>query len=161
MADCIGSGTGCTPVDAVKGARGLTVAPDGSVYVSTWDLNHTQDSNIVHLSLGSDGHLHFADCLGRLGTTCPKLPADDQQSAGPVVLSPDGHALYTWSVGFNHFALATGGALSFVDCLSHQVSGCADDAGANLGPGGPRLAMSPDGRNLYAATGTVVAFLAR
>jgi DNA-binding beta-propeller fold protein YncE len=160
---CLGSDglQGCGDLFArpLDGASGVTVSPDGqSVYVASAGNN-----SIEHfLRTGLQGQITYDGCLetqpGCVVTTHPLSSPSD------VAVSPDGRFVYVASVASGsiaHYVRGSNGRLAYESCVANDaLPGCADLPGTPLDlPFG--LALSPDGRSLYAvsAQGNSIAHL--
>ena len=165
FAGCLSSSPifGCTDVSAassaVTGIARIVISPDGRhVYAGT-----DGSDGVVHFARNvATGALTFASCAtsDSSQTGCTLLPTNALRDVvhEAVALSPDGAHLYVSGRTRNAIArFARDGAtgeLTFIDCIwmSGATSGCQPAGGAN---GGFRtiesLAVSPDGRSLYAA----------
>ena len=165
FAGCLASSPilGCTDVSgtssAVTGIARIVLSPDGRhVYAGTDGSNA-----VVHFTRSlANGALTLASCAtsdaGQTGCTVVPTNALNDIVHEAVAMSPDGANLYVSGRTRNAITRfsrnATTGELTFVDCIwmSGATTGCQSAGGAN---GGFRtiesLAVSPDGRNLYAA----------
>jgi 6-phosphogluconolactonase (cycloisomerase 2 family) len=121
-------------VDAGKGAWGLAVSPDGkSVYVT----NSGADESISQFDRASDGSL-----TPKSPATVPVTSMGGSAGADYVALTPDGTHLYTANYNdstIGEFDVAADGKLT-----ERAGSPVASTYGVYL------LAVSPDGRSLYA-----------
>jgi DNA-binding beta-propeller fold protein YncE len=164
---CIGGVTGCTHGTAFDGVEDLTISPDGkNVYANS----HNNDA-VVELArktvapkvgeltqLGEPNACVSTEVIAK----CSKV---ETLFGGPlgVAISPDGSDLYvdaSESEAVSAFKRnASTGALSLFpapfECVTGNVTGCGEgDPGSVelVGLGGVRrLAVSPDGTNVYVA----------
>ncbi|HEX6652852.1 MAG TPA: hypothetical protein VF072_08925 [Thermoleophilaceae bacterium] len=160
--------TGCTSQPGLNGAGGLsdnvTVSPDGRSVYAVMSL-----STVVQFAVQPDGSLAYVTCIGdaTLGGSnpCPVAATGIKQGnggTGGVVVSPDGAHVYVAGYDSNTVAVfrrdtggATLGHLTSEGCLANSgVTTCDAVPGTTHGQapglGGPlRLAVSPDGANLY------------
>jgi DNA-binding beta-propeller fold protein YncE len=168
LAGCVtetGAG-GCSKARAVKGAASLAISPDGkTVYVVSFDLailaRNPKTGALTQLP-GTSG------CLGATAG-CGQARALFGGNVGSVAVSPDGKTVYVGSHQIsssaqgNHdngavaiFDRSAGGALKQLagaaGCVSNGGSGGCRSA-VPLGTVGS-LAVSPDGKNVYAGSET-------
>jgi len=147
------SGTDRGKEDCYSGARGITLHPDGKT---------------VFVACSDAGTLVVADRDPKTGVTKVRQIVKDEDGdvhglAGVmgVVVSPDGRYVYT-SAGRFHgdnavsvFKFGTDGRLTFVQEFLNGQGDLQEFEGGN------HLAMSPDGRNVYATatrSGTLAGF---
>lgn len=150
-----GSPASCTPAQGLDGAYSVAISPDGtSVYAVS-----LSDSAIATFSRNtSSGALTAAGCISDAGdpavcgVTEPGL-----SGARSVVVSPDGKSVYVAGTGdsavvrFNRNT--TTGALTGAGCIADVgVSGCGSTQQGLQGA--ISLAISPDGRSVYAGSTT-------
>ncbi|MEN3280661.1 MAG: hypothetical protein V7607_1801 [Solirubrobacteraceae bacterium] len=100
------------------------------------------------------GDLTFAACLGGL-IGCPGInPSGVTDGAAGVALSPDGRSLYLgahFGSAVTHFTFDAAGNPSFESCIGNH-SGCTVPGAASGALNGARgVAVSSDGKQLYAA----------
>lgn len=145
---------GCARVSALQGATGVAVAPDGRrVFVAA-----AGSSALTSFARGTDGSLGFLGCVsdngtdGNDGTDGRCTDGHALKGAKGLAVSPDGRHLYlaaTSSGAIDTFSLE-GDKPVQVGCLKESAidSRCGD--GRALA-GARSLAVSPDGRNVYAA----------
>jgi DNA-binding beta-propeller fold protein YncE len=160
--------TGCTTQPGLNGAGGqsdnVAVSPDGQSVYAVMSL-----STVVQFAVQPDGSLAYVTCIGdaTLGGSnpCPIAATGIKQGnggTGGVVVSPDGAHVYVSGFDSNTVAVfrrdtggATLGHLTSEGCLANSgVTTCDAVPGTTHGQapglGGPlRLALSPDGANLY------------
>lgn len=153
---CPGLGDGL-PAHAVA----LAVPPDGGdVYVL--DAEAGGGRVLVLERDEATGALGTVECVGA-GGGCTALPSDRQTLVGPVdvAAAPDGRHVYTTdpaSSAITTFARAATGRLTSAGCVSQfggdatepTTSGCA---AAPTVATPTRLAISPEGKDVYALTG--------
>jgi DNA-binding beta-propeller fold protein YncE len=144
----------CAPGRALGGMSGVAISPDGRfVYAAAANANAV----LVFARDGADGSLRqlygTAGCIKyQGGAGC--ATGLGLRSAAAVLVSPDGRHVYTAaSIGGQAVAEfardAATGTLRQVGCISQKgVGGC--DPGHGLGDA-VQVAISPDGRNVYAA----------
>jgi DNA-binding beta-propeller fold protein YncE len=161
---CIADQTGGEPACAatapgLQGPRGVTVSLDGSqVYVAALSSSALTEFNRDDRGLvgTADGALSPIGCVNEVGTgpACG-LSAPGLDAAFNVAAAPDGESVYVASVGGGLADFARPrptGPLDPNGCLEAPGSGAgcersAPGLGVNLG-----LAISPDGRSLYATS---------
>ncbi|MEM6706236.1 MAG: hypothetical protein AAF690_26220 [Acidobacteriota bacterium] len=145
--------------DVLNDVSTVRLSPDGSdLYV----VSTANSGGIGHFSRATSGALTFVECFSSeplqgcvdlIGTTNAISAMD------PIVFSPDGRSLYTASErrdALIHFARSPStGVIGFAQCWSSDApdtTGCVDVAEDLLNRiVDTALAVSPDGRNLYAA----------
>ncbi len=165
-AGCIasGGGDGCAAATGLDGPNSVAVSPDGeNVYATSVD----SDTVTAFSRDQSDGSLTQigggAGCIANAATSgCTTGRALD--GADVVVVSPDGENVYVGSFFGNAvaaFARGANGGLTQLSgdagCLGDQAgTGCASGR-ALIAPEG--LAISDDGRNVYAAAAGTSALL--
>ncbi len=140
--------------DRLFGVQEIAIRPDGtSVYTTSLDA-----AVISHMTVSpATGALTWGDCMS-VGDTlgeCDLTGGPGGNEEG-IAISPDGKSLYVASAlsgSVAQFLLAADGALSWGGCVSNDGSGgrCEDVPGTGTPLTGVRkLAISPDGRSLYA-----------
>jgi DNA-binding beta-propeller fold protein YncE len=154
---CIANGGagGCAtaPGEPLRGAAGIAVSPSGGdVFVASGLAE-----SVSRLSRDASGALSFASCIsdrpvaGCAALTSPGILA----GATAVALGPGGDDVYVASVDAGtiaHLALAADGSLQLRDCVSGGgVEGCRRLRGNSMA-GADALAVSRDGRWLYATS---------
>jgi hypothetical protein len=109
------------------------------------------------------GDLNDQSCISKTGTGgCALLPEPSMlESATGVVVAPDGADVYVGAgAGIAHFRRAPDGTLTYANCVdvsSSVADRCPSamappDAGGALSANAISLAMSPDGRHVYAVS---------
>ena len=150
-----GSGGLCAAASGspLSGADAVAVSPDGrSVYV-------TAPGDIAHFFAAPGGQLTYDGCVSNDGSggLCADAPGTPLELADSVAVSPDGRSVYVGSATsgtITHFFAAPGGQLTYDGCVSNDGSG-----GACAAVGGDALtdvtsvAVSPDGKSVYATAG--------
>jgi len=160
-AGCIGEAAGCTPVtpaSALDKATSLAISPDGkNLYVTAGLSFGTFGSGgaVSHFTIGRAGDLTYAGCIGTLtvpGCTPIGVPAAIV-GAYALAVSPDGADLYASGAVIGtvvHFLINGSGDLGYDGCIG-SAPGCTSIAQGTLASV-DALAVTPDGRDLYAAT---------
>src|SRR4051794_37716769 len=160
--------TGCESQPGLNAAGGLTdsvaVSPDGQSLYAIMSA-----STLVQFAIQADGSLAYVTCIGdaTLGgaNPCPVQAAGIKEGnggGGSVVVSPDGASLYVSGYDSNSVAAfrrdTSGpslGHLTSDGCLANTaVTTCDAVAGSTHGQaagldGPEKIALSPDGANLY------------
>lgn len=161
-----GSGAPCARASGrFQGAISTAVSPDGrSVYVAA-----TNDEVDV-LNRAPNGQVTFAGCVTNDGSAgaCADIPGSEKplREPGSIVVSPDGGSVYVASRASNAvsvFNRAAGGQLTWAGCVSATGTdgACAPLPNEAIAGDLGRLAISPDGRSLYATaygSNSVLAF---
>lgn len=159
------SGCGDLSGDPLRRAEAVAVSPDGrSVYVVAF-----VGAAIGHFARSTEtGNLGWRGCLNNDGSNgCDNLTDAPLSGASAVELSPDGRSVYissTSSQTISHLSRnVTTGELTWEGCLSNDgTNHCTDLPGAPLRGAMEDLAVSPDGKSVYATTAVgLVAHLAR
>jgi DNA-binding beta-propeller fold protein YncE len=150
---------GCADGHALNGASVVTVSPDGkSVYATSLisnavaRINRNATNGVISQPAGTAG------CVSETGAgPC----ADGHALRGPfgVAVSPDGESVYVASSSSDAVARVnrstSTGAISqpagTAGCVSETGAGTCADGRALDGAGG--VAVSPDGKNVYVASG--------
>lgn len=107
------------------------------------------------------GDLSYNGCVGDFSGCAPTNPATALDGTTDVAITPDGKQLYSiGNFGISHFVLDSNGVATFSGCIG-QLTGCtpispATALNANIFAA---LAISSDGRHLYAAAGEVISHL--
>jgi DNA-binding beta-propeller fold protein YncE len=149
-----GATEGCVdlPGDPLDGASAVAVSPDGaSVYVGATTLARFAAN-------GPEGQITYTGCLNNDGSeSCVDLPGEPLEGVNDVAVSPDGKSVYaasfTSDAVANLLRTSSTGALAWDGCLNNDGSdGCENAPGSPL-DGALGLALSPDGRSLYVASG--------
>jgi hypothetical protein len=152
FADCAGLLPDCVPVspyNAVEGADAVAVTPDGGqLYVASW-----YSGTVSHFIIGRAGDLAFDGCIGELaGCTPIDVPAA-MVGADALAVTPAGTDLYAAATSGSavvHFLINGSGDLGYDGCIGSEP-GCTAITQGTLA-GVDALAVTPDGRDLYAAT---------
>ncbi|MEA2364099.1 MAG: hypothetical protein QOD71_3244 [Thermoleophilaceae bacterium] len=149
---CVGndSSQGCTdlPLAPMDGPAGVTVAPDGAVYVTA-----AGTGSVSHFANFPQGQIEFHGCVANDGSQgCTPVAGAPLGSASGVVASADGKSLYVVSYqgdSLSRFDRLPGGAIAYQGCWGNDAShGCVDLPFAPLD--GPRgVAVSSDGGSVY------------
>jgi hypothetical protein len=158
---CVGSSTAPAPCSqtapAINGTEDMAISPSGKfAYV-----NSSSDDAVVELSRNTTtGAMSQIGCVetssgpAGLCTTSNAVGIDIPLG---VAISPDGSNLYVSGAGDNAeaaFAINTDGTLtqlaSPTDCITSNSGGCGVNAATGLN-GPRRVAVSPDGKNVYVA----------
>lgn len=155
-----GGGAGCTPASGLDSPDGLAMSDDGrSLYVGTWS-----GALAVFRRDPANGNLTFAGCLNTAGNAgC--AAGRGLVGARDVQISADQRTVYAGPAGsIATFSRNTGGGATHgnltqlsgtAGCITEAPTAtCADAVG--LGTGGRQLALSADGRNLYAGSSSLV-----
>jgi DNA-binding beta-propeller fold protein YncE len=151
FAACLGSLVGCpgfNPAGTVDGAAGIVISADGrNVYVGA----HF-GSAVTHFTRDAAGNLSYESCIGP-HTGCTPAPTGALSSPRGLALSPDGKHLYAAVWGGSaiaYFAIDAAGKPTYQGCIGKPAS-CGATAVADVLDGAERVAVSPDGKHLYAA----------
>ena len=153
-----GSGGNCVnaPGSPLDSAADVAVSPNGkSVYVTG-----TTSDDIAHFFAGAQGQLTYDGCVSDNGSagTCVDAPGAPLGGATGVAVSPNGGSVYVASIdasAITHFfAASPNGQLTYDGCISDDGSGgnCVNAPGSPL-HGSEGVAVSPDGKSVYAASG--------
>jgi DNA-binding beta-propeller fold protein YncE len=153
---CLGRLSGCTGIPAysmaLDGARDIALSADGKqLYVASGPGNLTDDSNTVsHFTVDAAGTPTFERCIGNHTGCIVPNPAGAVFAASSIALGRDGTRLYVGAnTGIAYFTIDTSGAPTYAGCLA-DLPGCAPTPSGLLS-GAFDVALSPDGRHLYAA----------
>ena len=150
------SGCAVDNLPSMVDAQGVAVSPDGkSVYVTSFS-----EGSVDHFERNTEsGALTYKDCVSSRSFGCgsgDEVPG--LSGAWGVVVSPDGESVYVATnldnaiVRFNRNT--TTGALTPAGCLAAHNAGCVPGNEAAPGLEGPTdLIVSPDGANVYVASG--------
>ena len=139
--------TGCTSAPGLSQAENVIVSPNGQqVYVTGYISN-----SVVTFSRASDGALAETGCIAETATSGCTL-GHGLEAADGIAISPDGTSVYVASETSDavaSFTRSSAGALTEQGCVA-EASGdtCTATPGLN---GAARVAVSPDGNNVYAA----------
>lgn len=132
--------------------RDLALSPDGG---SLYTVGTASGYGLITQLAVGPGSMTWSSCLGDSMPGCIDLPNSPLGSPNAVAVSPDGASLYVaGGVGgdISTFRRSGDGTLSFAGCLGNDLSqGCAVVPGAPLASLSD-VAVSPDGRNVYATT---------
>src|SRR3954470_784866 len=179
FADCLTSApatTGCTDVSATATplrapSEGIAFGPGATdVYVGG-EGDTTGTNAVTHLRRGPSGALTFADCVTGGGAAAPgctdvSATTNSLNLITSLTASADGRDVY--ASGNGNAAVvhlkrnAATGALTFADCISSNVAatGCTHiNATTTALNGLESVALSKDGRSLYAGTGSAAGVL--
>ncbi|HEY2282813.1 MAG TPA: hypothetical protein VGH60_04600 [Solirubrobacteraceae bacterium] len=159
---CIGTVAGCAEAKVIEGSESLAISPDGkNVYANSFD-----NSAIVELERNSTtGALaQLAEpngCLARekAGSTASCSLANGIGNPLGVAISPGGEDVYASSSNEDDEAAftrdaATGVIASFpapYECIGKVGKNTCGTSNATGIAGARRVAVSPDGKNLYVA----------
>lgn len=160
---CVGSERiGCVepPNGRIGEPQAVTVSADGS---SVYSVSFYDDS-VTAFHRRPDGTLDFVNCIAPDFSTadCETAPHDSLLGANDVVASPDGRSVYVGSgEAITTLRRRADGSLAYGGCIATRGDyGCAR-ARHPLGFAWS-VAMSPDGRSLYATSlGNTVTSFAR
>jgi DNA-binding beta-propeller fold protein YncE len=130
----------------------VTISPDGKqLYVAG-------DRVVTVLDRASGGQLTYAGCVSNDGSAgaCADVPGAPLTSSRALAMSPDGGSLYVAGTAANTLAVfnrASGGQITYAGCVSEDGSGglCGTTSAASL-KGLNSLAVSPDGKSVYASS---------
>jgi DNA-binding beta-propeller fold protein YncE len=169
---CIGNASGCAAATAMEGSEDLVISPDGDdVYANSYPTDA-----VVELERdASTGALTQLAAPNSCITTETISGCETVKSIeGPlgVAISPEGSNVYVSSSSANAEAAfsrnPSTGALTQLgepnECVTSNASGCATGFNNAVGlEGARRVAVSPDGTNVYLAAqgGNAIAVLAR
>jgi DNA-binding beta-propeller fold protein YncE len=136
----------------------VAVTPDGrQLYATNYSKNL-----VSHLTIDPTGNLTFAGCIGNLAGCTSTYPATALDGAGGLAVTPDGAHLYVTSnaapgssVGnvVSHFRIDPAGNLGFAGCIG-DLAGCTSTYPATALDGADAVAVTPDGGQLYATSGS-------
>jgi len=153
----------CGRAGGLMNARSVVVSPDqGTVYVVSSGGALTGSNGVATFARGADGALTFRACVtatggdGRVGSDGLCTRADSLRGATSLALSPDGRSAYVAAPGSNGVSWfsrdATTGALTGGGCIKHTFGFGEHCAGGFALDGVSSVAVSPDGRFVYAAS---------
>jgi DNA-binding beta-propeller fold protein YncE len=154
FAGCIGNQSGCTPTNpaiALDNAHAVTVVGH-QVYATSgrWGFF----SAVSHFTTDLAGNLTFRGCIGDMPGCTATSPAAALDGAWQIAASPDGSQLYATSgIGsdVSHFTIDPAGNLTFAGCIGN-LPGCTPTSPAAALHAASGVAVTPDGRQLYAAS---------
>lgn len=108
---------------------------------------------VVVASAGAaSGDLTFAGCIGELAGCTATSPTAALDGAAHVAVTADGRQLYATAAGtVSHFAIDAAGNVSFNGCIGRRV-GCVATNPTNALDGADGVAVTADGKRLYAAS---------
>lgn len=151
----------CTPAVGLYGLTSVAVSPDGRNVYATGALSHTlavfarnRQSGELRQLAGASGCVQETTIQADPPMNCGRAPG--LEGVGSVAVSPDGRHVYVASLRSAAVAVfarnRSTGALSPAGCLSEErdVGQCR---AARALEGAFDVAISPDGRNVYVATG--------
>jgi DNA-binding beta-propeller fold protein YncE len=158
---CIANGgaNGCVdpPQDSLGVASGIAVSPDNkSVYVAS-----DAGQSVTHLTRDTSGGLThgfigYQGCVADLGANgCVDPPQDSLGGAFGVAVSSDNQSVYVASLRANSITHLTRdistGLIGYQGCIANGgANGCVDPPQDSLA-NALELAVSPDGKSVYAA----------
>lgn len=119
--------------------RGQALSPDGQdLYVISQDGE--EDGALSHFKVGAGGALTYVGCYG-LPAGCGPSGFDEFTWPKDIEVSADGRDVYVLAPGLGQYRRAADGRLTYVG----RAEGRLGESRA--------LALSPDGRNAYVASG--------
>lgn len=141
----------CRPArhDSLDGSASVAVSPDGSaVYVGL-------DDAVTRFKRGPNGALKERECIaGDRAGGCKRAAHDSLHDAYGIAVSPDGGSIYASSYkgdAISRFKRRASGALSYRGCIADRgAHGCKKAPHRSLN-GALGVAVSGDGRSVYAA----------
>jgi DNA-binding beta-propeller fold protein YncE len=152
FASCLGSLIGCpgvNPAGITSGAAGVALSPDGrNLY-----LGAHFGGAVSHFTFDAAGDPVFESCIGATSGCTPPPTSGVLDGARGLAVSPDGKQLYAAAWGGNavaHFTLDAAGKPTFAGCIGNHT-GCTAPSVTDVLAGVERVALSPDGKHLYAA----------
>jgi DNA-binding beta-propeller fold protein YncE len=146
---CIGS-------EGLEGAESIAVSPDGAnVYVASGASNA-----VVQFERVTGGGLKPLGCVGNIGgkqlgpPSC--IGSEGLEGADSIAVSPDGQNVYVVSEASKAVVLferVAGGGLKPMGCVGNTGTGPPSCIGSDGLDRPESVAVSPDGRNVYVASG--------
>jgi DNA-binding beta-propeller fold protein YncE len=152
FAGCVGNLAGCTALavtGAVDSSYGIALSPDrGHLYATSFG------GNVTHFTVGGTGALSFAGCIGSRAGCAPTTPAGALGGPTGLAFGPDGANLYaaSFSAGtVSRLVIDGAGNPSLNGCIGGAAD-CAASNPAGALAGAFRVALTPDGKQLYAVS---------
>lgn len=151
-----------TTGDGLNGTQDVVVSPDGkNVYAIA-----SGDDAITEFARSADGSLMplptATECIADASdssSSCPNQTGQGLVEPEAIAISPDGNSVYVAAEDSNfngaiaEFARNADGSLTELsghDCIAENVEGLCDDQGAHGIQFPVALAVSPDGKDVYA-----------
>ncbi|HLK00614.1 MAG TPA: hypothetical protein VKU39_11995 [Streptosporangiaceae bacterium] len=155
-AGCTGEHPGCTPISPLvplASVSALAVSPDGKhLFVTHFQYPSTLGSGVSEFTIDAAGNLTFDGCYGYPSGCTPFGTGQELDDADAVAVTRDGKNLYVASLSgsISHFIIGPDNNLIYSGCIGNGTKGCSEDTNSGLTPSG--LAVTPDGKNLYASS---------